>query len=244
MILLIDNYDSFVFNLARYFRELNCEVAVVRNDAMSVDEIAEMQPEAIVLSPGPCTPNEAGICLQVVTQLGEKIPMLGVCLGHQTIAAALGGDVVRAPEPVHGRVSLVEHNGDRIFAGLPNPLTATRYHSLVVPETTLPTCLRVTARTRSADKLVMGLDHTKWPMFGLQFHPESVLTSGGHRLLQNFLVAAGLRSESQRASPENDVDRLDSLEHGQLRVASDEATSPDQVSDVAGDWHRFGPIHW
>ena len=239
MILLIDNYDSFVFNLARYFRELNCEVVVSRNDAMSIDEIVAMQPKAIVLSPGPCTPNEAGICLDVVRRLGSTIPILGVCLGHQAIAAALGGEVIRALEPVHGRVSLVEHNSERIFAGLPNPLMATRYHSLVVPESTLPRCLRVTARTKSADRLVMALEHTEWPLFGLQFHPESVLTSGGHRLLQNFLVAAGLRTDSS-----SDVDQLDTLEHGDLHTATREISTQESTSDVAADWYRFGPIHW
>ena len=244
MILLIDNYDSFVFNLARYFRELNCEVVVVRNDALSINEIVAMQPEAIVLSPGPCTPNEAGICLEVVRQLGSTMPILGVCLGHQAIAAALGGDVVRAPEPVHGRVSLVEHSGERIFAELPNPLIATRYHSLVVPEGTLPRCLRVTARTKSADRLVMGLEHTEWPMFGLQFHPESVLTSGGHRLLQNFLVAAGLRTDLQRTDSPSDVDQLDTLEHGDLHTATREISAQESTSDGAADWNRFGPIHW
>ena len=225
MILLIDNYDSFVFNLARYFRELGCEVAVVRNDVMSIAEITAMQPEAIVLSPGPCTPNEAGICLEVVRRLGPTTPILGVCLGHQTIAAALGGEVVRAPEPIHGRASLVEHNGERLFAGLPNPLTATRYHSLIVPEATLPACLRVTARTTNG--LIMGLEHLDWPIFGLQFHPESVLTSGGHRLLENFLETVGLRPV-----PHRDVDQLDRLEHCELQPSDHE------------DWNRFGPIHW
>ncbi len=229
MILLIDNYDSFVFNLARYFRELDCEVAVVRNDVISIAEIRAMQPEAIVLSPGPCTPDEAGICLEVVRQLGSTIPILGICLGHQTIAAALGGDVVRAPEPIHGRVSFVEHNGERIFSGLPNPLMATRYHSLIVSEAMFPACLRVTART--ADGLIMGLEHLDWPTFGLQFHPESVLTSGGHRLLQNFLETVGLRTGSHR-----DVDQLDRLEHDELLAAAHD--------DGAAEWNRFGPIHW
>ncbi len=225
MILLIDNYDSFVFNLARYFRELDCEVAVVRNDATSIETITAMQPEAIVLSPGPCTPHEAGICLEVVQRLGPTVPILGVCLGHQTIAAALGGEVVRAPEPIHGRASLVEHNGEHLFAGLPNPLTATRYHSLIVPEATLPTCLRVTART--TDGLIMGLEHVDWPTFGLQFHPESVLTSGGHRLLENFLETVGLRT-----APRRDIDQLDSQEHGELQ--------PDTHEDL----NSLGPIHW
>lgn len=241
MILLIDNYDSFVFNLARYFRELSCAVVVARNDVLTIDKIRAMQPEAIVLSPGPCTPNEAGICLEVVRQLGPEIPILGVCLGHQTIAAALGGDVIRAPEPIHGRVSWVDHDGQRIFAGLPNPLMATRYHSLIVPEATLPPCLKVTARTVTADRLVMGLEHVDWPMFGLQFHPESVLTNGGHRLLQNFLVAAGLR---QTVSV-NDAERLDTLEHVRRHATSThEGTRLDSMSEGSPDWSRLGPIHW
>lgn len=225
MILLIDNYDSFVFNLARYFRELECEVEVVRNDVASVEEIAARRPEAIVLSPGPCTPNEAGICLDVVRQLGPSVPILGVCLGHQTIAAALGGDVVRAPEPVHGRTSLVEHAGQRLFEGLPNPLTATRYHSLMVREETLPTCLRPTART--ADGLLMALEHVEWPTFGVQFHPESVLTAGGHRLLDNFLALAGLR----RGETVN-LEELDRQER------------PERQIPPQDDWSSVGPLHW
>ncbi len=225
MILLIDNYDSFVFNLARYFRELECEVSVVRNDRFTVSEVAAMQPSAIVLSPGPCTPNEAGISLEVVRQLGPTIPVLGVCLGHQTIAAALGGEVVRAAEPIHGRTSQVEHNGQRLFAGLPNPLTATRYHSLIVPAATLPACLRPTAQT--FDGVLMAFEHVAWPMFGVQFHPESVLTSGGHRLLHNFLELAGLNPRIPR-----DVVELDRLEQG-------EALSP-----AIDDWNSVGPLHW
>jgi anthranilate synthase/aminodeoxychorismate synthase-like glutamine amidotransferase len=225
MILLIDNYDSFVFNLARYFRELSCQVEVVRNDRATVDEIAALHPEAIVLSPGPCTPQEAGIGLEIVQRLGPTIPILGVCLGHQTIAAALGGEVVRAPEPVHGRTSLVEHNEQRLFAGLPNPLRATRYHSLIVSEVTWPACLRVTART--SDGLLMGLEHIGWPTFGLQFHPESVLTCGGHRLLENFLSLAGLRPHGNR-----DVGELDRLEYRELQPP------PSQ------DWDSLGPLHW
>ncbi|MBC7817615.1 MAG: aminodeoxychorismate/anthranilate synthase component II [Planctomycetaceae bacterium] len=225
MILLIDNYDSFVFNLARYFRELGCEVSVVRNDHLTVEEVAHLKPSAIVLSPGPCTPNEAGISLEVVRQLGPTIPLLGVCLGHQTIAAALGGEVVRAAEPIHGRTSLVEHDEQRLFAGLPNPLTATRYHSLIVPESTLPSCLRPTART--LDGVLMAFEHVEWPMFGVQFHPESVLTTGGHRLLQNFLNLAGLRLQNS-----HDVAELDRLEqHEALSPAND-------------DWSSVGPLHW
>ncbi len=225
MILLIDNYDSFVFNLARYFRELGCEVSVVRNDQPTVEEVEHLKPSAIVLSPGPCTPNEAGISLEVVRQLGPKIPLLGVCLGHQTIAAALGGEVVRAAEPIHGRTSLVEHDQKRLFEGLPNPLTATRYHSLIVPESTLPSCLRPTART--LDGVLMAFEHVEWPMFGVQFHPESVLTTGGHQLLQNFLNLAG-------HSPQHSliVAELDRLEQR-------EAASP-----TNDDWNSVGPLHW
>ena len=225
MILLIDNYDSFVFNLARYFRELSCAVEVVRNDRTTVDEIAALRPEAIVLSPGPCTPLEAGICVEVVRRLGPTIPLLGVCLGHQAIAAALGAEVVRAPEPIHGRTSLVDHDQQRLFSGLPNPLTATRYHSLIVPEATLPSCLRATART--SDGLLMGMEHLDWPTFGLQFHPESVLTCGGHRLLENFLSLAGLRPKRER-----DVGELDRLEHRELQPPPSE------------DRSSLGPLHW
>jgi len=190
MILLLDNYDSFVYNLARYLSELGCATEVVRNDTVSVAEVAEMAPQAIVISPGPCTPHEAGISIDLIRQLGPRIPILGVCLGHQALAAALGGNVIRAPEPIHGRTSLVQHDGTRLFAGLPVPLRATRYHSLIVEESSLPAELRVTART--ADGLPMALEHTAWPAFGVQFHPESILTDSGHRLLANFLSLAGL----------------------------------------------------
>jgi anthranilate synthase/aminodeoxychorismate synthase-like glutamine amidotransferase len=195
MILLIDNYDSFVYNLARYLAELGCSTQVVRNDTMAIAEIDRMAPEAIVISPGPCTPNEAGISLELIRQLGPRIPILGVCLGHQALAAALGGRVIRAPEPVHGRTSLVQHNGTRLFAGLPNPLTATRYHSLIVEDSSLPPELRVTART--ADGIPMALEHATWPAFGVQFHPESILTDSGHRLLANFLLLAGVPAGKQ-----------------------------------------------
>ncbi len=190
MILLIDNYDSFVYNLARYLAELGCETQVVRNDAISVTGVADMAPQAIVISPGPCTPHESGISMALIRKLGPRIPILGVCLGHQALAAALGGRIGRAPEPVHGRTSLVHHAGTRLFAGLPNPLRATRYHSLLVEESTLPAELRIVART--ADGLPMALEHATWPAFGVQFHPESVLTESGHRLLANFLMAAGI----------------------------------------------------
>jgi len=190
MILVIDNYDSFVYNLARYLRELGCAVRVVRNDAMTVAEIAALGPAAIVISPGPCTPSEAGVSVELIRQLGPRIPMLGVCLGHQALAAALGGRVVRAPEPVHGRTSLVEHSRTGLFSGLPNPLRAMRYHSLVVEESSLPAELQVLAQ--SVDGIPMALEHARWPAFGVQFHPESVLTASGHRLLANFLNLAGI----------------------------------------------------
>jgi len=190
MILLIDNYDSFVHNLARYVQRLGVETRVVRNDAVGVAEIRRMRPAAVILSPGPCTPKEAGCSLDVVRELTGEVPMLGVCLGHQTIAAALGGKVVRAKEPVHGRASEVRHGGEGIFAGLPSPLTVGRYHSLVVEEETMPPELAVTART--ADGTVMGLAHRRHPVVGVQFHPESILTRGGYELLANFLRLAKL----------------------------------------------------
>jgi anthranilate synthase/aminodeoxychorismate synthase-like glutamine amidotransferase len=192
MILLIDNYDSFVFTLARYLEELGQATAVVRNDATSVSEIAVRKPAAIVISPGPCSPQEAGISLDVIRELSAAIPMLGVCLGHQAIAAAFGGNVIRAPEPVHGRASDILHSGEGLFLNLPMPLRATRYHSLIAEEATLPDELVITART--SDGLIMGLAHRSRPCFGVQFHPESVLTQSGHRLLANFLRLAGLPS--------------------------------------------------
>jgi anthranilate synthase component II len=190
MILVIDNYDSFVYNLARYFQRLGQATQVVRNDAIDVPSVRRMAPGAIVLSPGPCAPEQAGVSLDLVRYLYRDVPMLGVCLGHQTIAAALGGRVVRANEPVHGRASEVFHSDDGIFAGLPNPLRACRYHSLVVEESTLPDELEVTART--ADGVVMGIAHRELCVVGLQFHPESILTDCGYELLTAFLHAAGL----------------------------------------------------
>jgi anthranilate synthase/aminodeoxychorismate synthase-like glutamine amidotransferase len=197
VILLIDNYDSFVFNLARYFQRLGQATEVVRNDVIDVDGIRKLQPAAVVISPGPCTPNEAGCSLEVVRRLHAELPILGICLGHQTIAAALGGRVVRAVEPVHGRSSEVEHDGRGVFYGLPSPLTACRYHSLVVEEASLPLALEVSART--ADGVVMALRHRQFPVIGLQFHPESILTASGYDLLSGFLRLAGIRVPSPAA---------------------------------------------
>ncbi|HEV3342502.1 MAG TPA: aminodeoxychorismate/anthranilate synthase component II [Pirellulales bacterium] len=190
MILLIDNYDSFVYNLARYFERLGQTTVVVRNDAIDVAQVRRLAPAAVVLSPGPCAPEQAGASLELVRSLYRELPMLGVCLGHQTIAAAMGGRVVRAGEPVHGRASDVLHSGKGVFAGLPSPLRACRYHSLVVEEATLPHELEVTARTR--DGVVMALAHRELCVVGLQFHPESILTERGYELLAAFLAAAGL----------------------------------------------------
>ena len=190
MILLIDNYDSFVHNLGRYFRRLGQETRVVRNDAMDVAGIRTLAPAAIILSPGPCTPSEAGCSLDVVRQLSGELPILGVCLGHQAIAAALGANVVRGPEPVHGRSSIIRHSRRGVFEGLPHPLMVGRYHSLVVEEKSLPQELEVTARTD--DGVVMALAHQRLPVVGVQFHPESILTQGGYELLANFLRIAGL----------------------------------------------------
>jgi anthranilate synthase/aminodeoxychorismate synthase-like glutamine amidotransferase len=183
VILLLDNYDSFVHNLARYFEELGTKTLVVRNDATTVEAIRRLEPQAIVLSPGPCTPHEAGVTLDVIRELGGEIPLLGVCLGHQAIGLAFGAQLRRADQPMHGRTSLVQHAGQGLFAGLPQPLRAMRYHSLVVDEVASP--LRVTAQTD--DGVVMGLEHARLPIWGVQFHPESVLTDGGHQMLANFL---------------------------------------------------------
>ncbi len=190
MLLLIDNYDSFVHNLARYFTELGCDTRVVRNDSISVQDVRTLAPQAIIISPGPCTPEQAGVSCEIVRQMGATVPLLGVCLGHQAIAAALGGRIIRAPEPVHGRTSLIKHDRTKLFAGLPDPLRATRYHSLIIDEATLPKELIVTARTM--DGVPMAMHHRDWPMYGVQFHPESVLTQQGRSLLANFLELAGI----------------------------------------------------
>ncbi|MCS6892461.1 MAG: aminodeoxychorismate/anthranilate synthase component II [Rhodovarius sp.] len=185
MILLIDNYDSFTFNLYHYLGDLDVAVEVRRNDALSVQDVFAMRPEAVLLSPGPCTPNEAGICLPLIAAAAEAgLPLMGVCLGHQAIGQAFGGRVIRAPEPVHGKVWEVTHDGSGIFAGIPSPLRATRYHSLIVEAESLPACLRATAHT--ADGLIMGLAHREKPIWGVQFHPESIASEHGHAILSNF----------------------------------------------------------
>lgn len=189
MILLIDNYDSFVYNLARYLQRLGADTQVVRNDALTVADIKQLQPQAIVVSPGPCTPNEAGISLELIEQLTE-IPMLGVCLGHQAIAAACGGKVVRAAQPMHGRASVIEHDGSALFAGLPPRFEVGRYHSLIVELNSLPAELRATAWTE--DRTLMAIAHRQRPLWGVQFHPESILTEHGYPLLANFLRLAGI----------------------------------------------------
>jgi anthranilate synthase/aminodeoxychorismate synthase-like glutamine amidotransferase len=192
MLLLIDNYDSFVHNLARYCEELGVATCVVRNDAITVSEVRNLSPQAIILSPGPCTPVEAGITISVIQQLGAEIPTLGVCLGHQAIGAALGGSVIRAPRPVHGWTSRITHDAAGLFQNCSQPLEVARYHSLIVEESTLPCELRVTARCEAG--LVMALEHRDWPLYGVQFHPESILTQAGHQLLWNFLTLAGWRN--------------------------------------------------
>jgi anthranilate synthase/aminodeoxychorismate synthase-like glutamine amidotransferase len=185
VLLLIDNYDSFTYNLVQYFGELGCEVTVFRNDALGLEEIASMAPERIVLSPGPCTPNEAGISLDVIREFAPRTPILGVCLGHQAIGQAFGGKVVRSRLPMHGKVSTIFHDERGVFAGLPNPIEATRYHSLVVERESLPACLEISAKTW--DDEIMGLRHRQFPCEGVQFHPESILTPQGKDLLKNFL---------------------------------------------------------
>jgi anthranilate synthase component II len=190
MLLLIDNYDSFVHNLARYFERLGQETLVVRNDAIDVAGVRRLRPAALVLSPGPCTPHQAGESLELVRALHAELPMLGVCLGHQIIAQALGGSIVRAPVPVHGQTSAIEHNGTGLFADLPSPLTVCRYHSLVVAAASLPEMLQPTATTQ--DGLIMAFEHKDLPQFGVQFHPESILTDGGYELMANFLRLANV----------------------------------------------------
>ncbi len=185
MIFVLDNYDSFTYNLVQYMGELGAEMTIRRNDELTVDEVEALDPERILLSPGPCTPQEAGISIELIQRFAGKVPVLGVCLGHQAIGAAFGGDVVRAPKLMHGKTSEVEHDGKTIFTSLSSPMTCTRYHSLIVSERNLPEELEISART--ADGTIMGLRHRKHPVEGVQFHPESVLTSDGKRLIKNFL---------------------------------------------------------
>jgi anthranilate synthase component II len=197
MIILIDNYDSFTFNLFHYFGGLGGDPVVYRNDKITVDQAIDMDPEAIVLSPGPCTPNEAGICLSLVTRAAPLIPILGVCLGHQAIGQAFGGRVVRAPLQVHGKLSEIKHGGDGLFCGIDAPFKATRYHSLVVERANLPAQLTVTAETD--DSLIMGLAHNSFPVYGVQFHPESIASEHGHLILRNFLdIATAWNASSGR----------------------------------------------
>ena len=187
---MIDNYDSFTFNLVQYLQELGAEVRVERNDALAVDAIERLAPQAIVISPGPCTPNEAGVSMAVIERMGRTTPILGVCLGHQSIGQVYGGDVIRAGRIMHGKTSRIRHEGKGVFAGLPDGYEATRYHSLVVDKRSLPDCLEVTAWTENDDgsmEEIMGLRHREFPVEGVQFHPESILTEHGHALLRNFL---------------------------------------------------------
>ena len=198
MIVLIDNYDSFTFNLVHYLGELGADVAVHRNDKIAVNAVMAMAPEAIVLSPGPCTPNEAGICLDLIRAASGEIPILGVCLGHQAIGQAFGGTVVRAPSQVHGKLSEIRTNGGGVFRGINAPFQATRYHSLIVDRATLPRDLTVTAET--PDKIIMGLSHASLPVHGVQFHPESIASENGRIILKNFLdLAAAWNSQHRYA---------------------------------------------
>jgi len=191
MLLMIDNYDSFTYNLVQYLGELGAQVKVFRNDGISVDELKALKPERIMISPGPCTPNEAGISMDVISAFAGEVPILGVCLGHQSIGQVYGGDIVHAREIMHGKTSLVRHTGEFVFRGLDNPFTATRYHSLVIDKNTLPECLEITAWTETENgemDEIMGVKHKALAVEGVQFHPESILTEHGHALLENFLT--------------------------------------------------------
>ncbi len=185
MLLMIDNYDSFTYNLVQYFGELGQDLKVYRNNKITISEIEKMNPDRIVVSPGPCTPKEAGVSIEVIKHFAGKLPILGVCLGHQSIGEAFGGDVIRAPYLMHGKTSMIHHDGKTIFAGLPNPFEATRYHSLIIKRETLPSTLEVTAWTD--DGIIMGVRHKQFKLEGVQFHPESILTNVGKDLLRNFL---------------------------------------------------------
>jgi anthranilate synthase component II len=203
MLLLIDNYDSFTYNLVHFLGELGAECEVHRNDKISTEQVLKMKPQAIVLSPGPCTPNEAGICLDLIAKAGPKIPLLGVCLGHQSIGQVYGGKVIRAPVPMHGKLSPISHHGTSVFKGLPETFQVTRYHSLIVERKTLPADLEVTAET--ADGIIMGLRHKSHPVHGVQFHPESIASEQGHALLANFLDLAGMKPKRRMANRPRDA---------------------------------------
>jgi len=185
MILMIDNYDSFTYNLVQYLGEMGQQLKVFRNDKITVEEIEELKPDRIVISPGPCTPNEAGISVEAIKRFAGKVPILGVCLGHQSIGQAFGGEIVRAGRLMHGKTSMIHHDGEGVFAGLPNPFEATRYHSLVIRRETIPDCLQITAETDMRE--IMGVRHKEYPIEGVQFHPESILTQEGKKLLANFV---------------------------------------------------------
>ena len=187
MILVIDNYDSFTYNLVQYFGELGADLLVKRNDEISTADIAKLAPEKIVVSPGPCSPTEAGISCDTIREFSGKIPILGVCLGHQSIGQVFGGEVIRAPRLMHGKTSPILHTGENVFTGLPSPFEATRYHSLIVRRETLPPCLKITAETAEGE--IMGLAHRELPVYGVQFHPESILTQHGKQMLKNFLAS-------------------------------------------------------
>lgn len=193
MLLMIDNYDSFTYNVVQYLAELKADVQVYRNDEIALDKISALSPERIVISPGPCTPNEAGVSMETIKEFAGKVPLLGICLGHQSLGQVFGGEVVRAREVMHGKISPIYHNGEGVFTGLPSPFNATRYHSLVVDKASLPDCLEITAWTQTEDGEVdeiMGLRHKELMVEGVQFHPESILSEHGHQMLNNFLQQA------------------------------------------------------
>jgi len=203
MLILIDNYDSFTYNLVHFLGELGATSEVIRNDKISAAEVIKKKPKAIVLSPGPCTPNEAGVCLDLIAAAGGRIPLLGVCLGHQAIGQVYGGKVIRAPEPMHGKLSTIRHTGKGVFKGLPERFQVTRYHSLIVERKSLPDVLEVTAET--PDGLIMGLQHKTHPVHGVQFHPESIASEQGHALLANFLSLAGMSPRRRNAPSARDA---------------------------------------